>query len=383
VLGRILSPIRLITVVATLLMSGGVFGVADTARADNCLTEPNSSAPQGSHWYYRTDRSNQRKCWYFRPTGQPAQQATAQTTSEAAPAAQSHAIPKPANSSAGAPMSIGSNDIAPSSPQPKMLADETNPVPAVGTATDKLVEAIAQEGSPATSNEPASGLPVAWPESPPAVAIQTQEGTGVPPDARADSAGVKADTLASNDAESTALSDEPTTNIGMARSLGATPQMFLIIALGLVVVGILSRIVMTIAAARRARVVSNHAESDQVDNQGQREWRENQDEYGSIDGQEEDYPPVSTARDYGPLRSFQTDGGWPDRPRNLNEVSKRDDTLAQLRQELDWLLQSERADQSLPSRDDEQNTNTRSLGARMRIDNQAHGEAPRKALGLV
>jgi len=169
----------------------------------------------------------------------------------------------------------------------------------------------------------------------------------------------------------------------MARSLGATPQMFLIIALGLVVVGILSRIVMTIAAARRAPVVSNHAESDQVDNQSQHEWRDNQDEYGSIDGQEEDYPPVSTARDYGPPRSFQTDGGWPDSPRNLNEVSKRDDTLAQLRQELDWLLQSERADQSLPSRDDGQSTNTRSFGARMRIDSQAHGEAPRKAFGLV
>ena len=87
----------------------------------------------------------------------------------------------------------------------------------------------------------------------------------MPTDARADSAGSKADTLASNDAESTARSGEPTTNVGMAGSLRATPQMFLIIALGLAVVGILSRIVMTIAAARRARVVFNHPESDRVD----------------------------------------------------------------------------------------------------------------------
>ena len=202
----------------------------------------------------------------------------------------------------------------------------------------------------------------------------------MPPDARAESAGAKADTFSSNDAASTARSDQPTTNIGMARSLGATPQMFLIIALGLLVIGILSRIVMTIAAARRAPVVSNRAGSDQVDNQSQHEWRDNQDEYRSIDGQEEDYPPVSTARDCGPPRSFQT---WPDSPRNLNEVSKRDDTLAQLRQELDWLLQSERADQSLPSHDDGQSTNTRSFGAKMRIDSQAHSEAPRKAFGLV
>jgi hypothetical protein len=205
----------------------------------------------------------------------------------------------------------------------------------------------------------------------------------VPTDARADSAGSKADTLASNDAESTARSGEPTKNVGMAGSLSATPQMFLIIALGLAVVGILSRIVMTIAAARRARVVFNHPESDRVDNQGQDEWRDDQDEYGSVDGREEDYPPVSTARDYGPPRPFQTDGGWPDSARDLNEVSKRDDTLAQLRQELDRLLQSEGAGQPLPSRDDGQNTNARSFGADLRIDGQAHGEALRKALGLV
>ena len=61
------------------------------------------------------------------------------------------------------------------------------------------------------------------------------------------SAGAKADTLAANDAESTARSGEPTTNVGMAGSLGATLQMFLIIALGLVVVGILSRKIMICA----------------------------------------------------------------------------------------------------------------------------------------
>ena len=107
---------------------------------------------------------------------------------------------------------------------------------------------------------------------------------------------------------------------------------------------------MTIAAARRARVVFNHPESDRVDNQGQDEWRDNQDECASVDRREEDYPPVSTARDYGPPGPFQTDGGSPDSARDLNEVSKRDDTLAQLRQELDRLLQSEGAGQPSPKR---------------------------------
>jgi hypothetical protein len=318
------------------------------------------------------DRANQRKCWYFRAPGEPAQQATAHAPSEAAPAAQSHAIPS-TNSSAGAPTGPSDN----TAPSAKMLAVEPKPVPAVSATTDKLVQGRAQEGSTATSDEPAPSLPVAWPESPPAVGtIQTQESIAMPTDARADSAGSKADALASNDGESTARSGEPTTNVGMAGSLRATPQMFLIIALGLAVVGILSRIVMTIAAARRARVAFSHPESDRVDDQCQDERRDDQDEYGSVDGREADYPPVSTARDYGPPRLFQTDSGGA---RDLNEVSKRDDTLAQLRRELDRLLQSERAGQPLPSRDDEQNTSVRSFGA----SGQTQGEALRKALGLV
>jgi len=37
------------------------------AAADDCLTEPNGAPPQGSHWYYRTDRSTSRRCWYLGP----------------------------------------------------------------------------------------------------------------------------------------------------------------------------------------------------------------------------------------------------------------------------------------------------------------------------
>jgi hypothetical protein len=34
---------------------------------ENCAAAPNSAPPQGSHWYYRTDRALQRKCWYLAP----------------------------------------------------------------------------------------------------------------------------------------------------------------------------------------------------------------------------------------------------------------------------------------------------------------------------
>jgi hypothetical protein len=74
--GHIPRPIGSIALVATLLVSGVGIGVpANIARADHCLSAPNYLAPQGSHWYYQLDWATQRKCWYLRAFGPPAQQA--------------------------------------------------------------------------------------------------------------------------------------------------------------------------------------------------------------------------------------------------------------------------------------------------------------------
>ena len=37
--------------------------------ADECKSEPGSSAPSGSHWYYRISRADQRRCWFLGPEG--------------------------------------------------------------------------------------------------------------------------------------------------------------------------------------------------------------------------------------------------------------------------------------------------------------------------
>jgi hypothetical protein len=43
----------------------------NSARAaGDCLAAPDSQPPQGSHWYYRSDRAKQRHCWYLGPEGQ-------------------------------------------------------------------------------------------------------------------------------------------------------------------------------------------------------------------------------------------------------------------------------------------------------------------------
>src|SRR5262249_24455591 len=74
------------------------------ARADDCLAQPRPRAPEGSHWYFHTDRATQRKCWYLRGPDQPAQQSAAQSTSQAA-TANSVPLEKPATVSGGAPTS--------------------------------------------------------------------------------------------------------------------------------------------------------------------------------------------------------------------------------------------------------------------------------------
>ena len=58
-----LRPIGAIAFASACLALGlGVGAPADTAFAVECLTSPNSRAPSNGHWYYRTDRTQERKC---------------------------------------------------------------------------------------------------------------------------------------------------------------------------------------------------------------------------------------------------------------------------------------------------------------------------------
>jgi hypothetical protein len=65
-------PKRITCVLAMLTM----LFIALTIRAggaesagDDCVAKPNSAAPQGSHWYYRVDRTANRRCWFLGPEG--------------------------------------------------------------------------------------------------------------------------------------------------------------------------------------------------------------------------------------------------------------------------------------------------------------------------
>jgi hypothetical protein len=60
-------PTILIVPLVTILSTAQT-SLAEPA-ADECKTEPGSSAPPGSHWYYRVNRTDQRRCWYLGPQG--------------------------------------------------------------------------------------------------------------------------------------------------------------------------------------------------------------------------------------------------------------------------------------------------------------------------
>jgi hypothetical protein len=77
--------------VAALLVSG----LSASRAEENCLAAPNARAPQGSHWYYRTDRTSQNKCWHLRQTDEPAIQQKPEQAATSAAAAPPP-LPRPA-----------------------------------------------------------------------------------------------------------------------------------------------------------------------------------------------------------------------------------------------------------------------------------------------
>jgi hypothetical protein len=57
-------------VVAVLTIVLAMFWTEHASQAaEECMASPNAPPPQGSHWYYRTDRSTNQKCWYLGAQG--------------------------------------------------------------------------------------------------------------------------------------------------------------------------------------------------------------------------------------------------------------------------------------------------------------------------
>jgi len=90
---------RIFSAVAFVSLAGVFTQSTDRVRAaEDCLSKPNSSAPQGQHWYYRMDHANGRQCWRLGPVGLRVQKpapATIEKRSGPATATQSETSARP------------------------------------------------------------------------------------------------------------------------------------------------------------------------------------------------------------------------------------------------------------------------------------------------
>jgi hypothetical protein len=228
------SGCRSIALVATLLVwwCAGLGVPANTARADDCLTAPNSPAPAGSHWYFRLDRAKQRNCWYLHAPDQPRQPVAAQAKSNATPPTDTIAFKKRATASPSAPTSTSPGDSA--APLPPL---KPQGAPMSSATTDQPVRQSEQKGSLATSipdapapqssqtgtqgAEPAPATATVSPDPPAVAAVKAQE----PPPVSSESVRPTANARASDDAESTARDGGSTANPpGTAASVTARPS---------------------------------------------------------------------------------------------------------------------------------------------------------------
>lgn len=82
---------------AATLAAAAMLGLNTTASAAaDCLDSPDLRLTQPGHWYYHSDRTQNRKCWYFQPAEVKPQEA---------------AVNAPASAPASTPATTGNEDL--------------------------------------------------------------------------------------------------------------------------------------------------------------------------------------------------------------------------------------------------------------------------------
>lgn len=114
----------LVVLVSVSASCGAPIGLVHAAA--ECAAKPNAPAPQGQHWYHRTDRGARHRCWYLAPQDMSAQKSATNTSQKATaegpktPAVASGAPQVPATKppTGAAPAPAVANGFAPAIPSP-------------------------------------------------------------------------------------------------------------------------------------------------------------------------------------------------------------------------------------------------------------------------
>ncbi len=353
----------------------------NAAANDDCLTAPNSRAPEGSHWYYHTDRAKQRKCWHLRLLDQSTQHNAAQATQDAEPATRTSSFEKPATASAGAPSAMGSHKSAEPLPSPTTPPSNAPRDELAGqsvqqeTAARSISENSTQANVPSQTSAPSVGPTAAAAtvqlDRPVVASVEARKSNSISNGARADSLRQPVHTQVPDNAERTASGGASTTNTaGMAVKV-AWWEIFLIIALGLFVAGGLYRVAAKMAAVRRRRTITDKYHSERADDYPTAHWMEDRaqhrpkedrdqhespqgrQQHGSV-GESEEFIEdllrslVRPSSDHSVRQAIRANDEWQNDAngaRGSHQLTDelREDTLMRLRGELDQLLSAKRA----------------------------------------
>jgi hypothetical protein len=350
---------RSIALAVPLLMWGVGIGVpTSAARADDCSPAPRSVAPAGSHWYYHSDRTKRRKCWFLAPLGQPGQHRAAKGPSAATRGTRTSAVEKSATASAGAlkPVSADGNTAQPmpvgsaATREPvQQRVQDTSTAPSNPWASAPLASASPQISAQAGGVAPAATI--VWPDPTPVAPVKAQEPNLVLTDARSDAA--LPPVRSPDPSQGAVQGGAPATHTPLVESSPAARlvEILLVAGLGLAVAGVLYRLVMKIGARRatdyrpplqagldrrvpQARVARRLA-PPWMPHEGERIIR--------------DLPPslVPAAGDYRARSALRADDERQSTARGKDNVSRitdavsgRETKLTQLIQDLEQLLQS-------------------------------------------
>jgi hypothetical protein len=376
-----------------LLWEVGPRAETNATRPDDCLAQPNSGAPAGSHWYYHVERATQRKCWYMRVLDGQAQHPDVQTQ-----VTTSIPIPteRPVTASPDAPMPLTPDAGASPQPHIKMLTVVSS------GATNKLDQQTArqntwltagpgsEEGTSQTNDvasEPARAAATVAADLAVPPMQMAQDPSATPDAVPTDVPVTKSIRQPTSDARATPGEGSTTAQAGASPKNESEPlEMFLVASAALLTAGFLFQIAVKIASARRRKIIVDQRESHWMDDPDKHELRNEQQRVGSVHQKDElvedfvDHPEPhwtdernEQKRDGGQLSGlvrrrdrsldqFQgsvitTSDNTSRRPiRNewqqgqhhkdrdvsdiADEIGTREDTLEQLRRDLDRLLRS-------------------------------------------
>ena len=115
--------------------------VQGARAADECLEKPNAPSAQGSHWYYRTDRTTNRQCWYLGSERGKAGTLARQDTAPARPqSSKTSALPARTPAQATTAVETATAEVMPAGVMPiEITASQGNTPGANSTVTSSKV----------------------------------------------------------------------------------------------------------------------------------------------------------------------------------------------------------------------------------------------------